>query len=85
MSFIPTDHPIILRQPDLGDWIDAQFQRLAAHKDNTDNFRVAEIGLAGDEERYQAAKDRGCCGFEDIEVTHRKSRRRFRFGFNYGH
>jgi hypothetical protein len=73
------------REPTLNPWIQQNFQRLTVGEDNPDNERVAEIDHPEDEARYAVALANGCCGFTDVEVTHRASGRRFRFGFNYGH
>lgn len=73
------------REPALNPWIQQNFQRLMAGLDNPDNERIAEVGNVDDEAAYERALANGCCGFTDVIVTHRKSGRRFRFGFNYGH
>jgi len=60
-------------------------RRLQSGYDNADNERLAEIGHVEDEREYAETLAAGCCGFVDVEVRHRASGRRFRFGFNYGH
>lgn len=51
-----------------------------------DNYRVSRISETGDaSQKYEEAKDNGCCGFIDKKVTNRKTGNEFIIGFNFGH
>ncbi len=49
-----------------------------------DNTRLARVGNEAEEIAYQNAKDAGCCGFVDEELTCDDGTILL-FGFNYGH
>lgn len=51
--------------------------------DCMDNYRVAREGNAAEEDAYDAARDRGCCGSCD-EILDTEDGR-VKVGFNYGH
>lgn len=85
VEIIPVHASIFEREPELRAWADQQWKRLSSGDDYVDNERIAEVGNEGDELEYQQALERGCCGFSDTIVTHRKSGRKFRVGYNYGH
>lgn len=50
-----------------------------------DGFRVADTAIDSEVDEYERIKSAGCCGFYDDRITHYKSGRTFRFGFNFGH
>jgi hypothetical protein len=50
-----------------------------------DNFRIAEVGNREEEEKYNKAYAKGCCGEIDKEVVHQPTTRIFKIGLNYGH
>lgn len=60
-------------------------RRTKAHDQCLDNIRVADVDIAEELEHYEKMRAVGCCGFFDAEITHYKSGRHFRYGFNYGH
>jgi hypothetical protein len=65
--------------------IQAAFKTALAEVDDTccDNYRIADVAIPAEVEGYEAAVDKGCCGF--FESTVEVSGRTFRIGFNYGH
>ena len=50
-----------------------------------DNHRLALVGNAVDEERYDEIAAGGCCGSAGFVFTHEPTGKAFRYGFNYGH
>ena len=52
--------------------------------DFLDNERVARKGCPDEEAAYEAARDRGCCGFVDVELPSPDGTTLL-YGFNYGH
>jgi len=49
----------------------------------TDNYRVADVSIRKDMQRYRKQRDSGCCGSIDKEVS--IMGRKFMIGLNYGH
>lgn len=61
-------------------WLDEQAEHGYEY---ADNFRIAEVGNVEEEEAYDRAAERGCCGFFDTQKSFWGVL--FRLGFNYGH
>lgn len=72
---------------DIGQWLHSMISRhLRKGKfEYIDNWRWAEYGNKAQEDAYVVARNKGCCGFEDVTYEHPKTKRKFRIGFNYGH
>lgn len=50
-----------------------------------DNYRVAKVGDAESEAKYQEAYESGCCGSWDETYTNAVTGNSYKIGFNYGH
>lgn len=62
------------------------YQKCDRWGEGVDNFRVAR-NIKGSEAlaRYDAIRNKGCCGFTDEEITNPLTKNEFIIGFNYGH
>jgi hypothetical protein len=50
-----------------------------------DNYRFAEVGDPNEEEAYQQAVEKGCCGSFDDEIQYPVNGKRIAIGCNHGH
>lgn len=49
-----------------------------------DNYRVARVDDGDAQRRYEEARDSGCCGSHDVDLTGPDGHV-YSLGFNYGH
>ena len=83
----PTEEFLINWYDNVGKWLAGKINEMVEEIDDPciDNFRVAEIDNSYEEVAYYTIANAGCCGFEDREVIHEVTNRKFRIGCNYGH
>lgn len=83
----PTRDFLIYRYGDTGRWLDYNIKKMIKEVDDPciDNFRVVEVGDPYEEIIYNIIIEEGCCGFEDREITHEPTGKKFKIGCNYGH
>ena len=69
----------------VGGWLIKEIKNLIAEIDDpcVSNITYYEIGNEKEQQDYDASTD--CCGRTSKVKTHWLTRRKFRFGFNYGH
>jgi len=70
---------------ELGLWLAKRIGKRIKGKENISHFRICDIVIPTEVQRYEEIAKDGCCAVETGEVTHFRSGRTFRFGFNYGH
>jgi hypothetical protein len=72
---------------DVGNWLAQKAGNEMRRCDCIDNVSFCELTTRNRTEQREHKKQResGCCGSFDTTFHHKKSGRRFMFGFNYGH
>lgn len=72
---------------ELSSWLERQIDEMREEVNDPciDNTRWAEKSVSRQRRAYYRAKAEGCCGSEDMEVTHPETGRVFLIGCNYGH
>lgn len=89
MDDIDTDIESLTKRygKDVAEWLTKELEQmfLETHDYCIDNVRVCRMSDPTDVDRYEDDRTKGCCGYEDKEVTYPETNEVYQIGCNYGH